>query len=122
MQEISAVLFSNTATFAKLQAFSANPPHTVLFKSLRLDGASRKLVQKVEEKSSYQETLLDGLSVYYNPFAKYPLDSQLFSSPEISHYSFDPQKGTFHFDVPHGALFHHLSVAIVPRGGGVITG
>ena len=67
----------------------------------------------MEEKSLYKETLLDGLSVYYNPFAKYPLDRRTFGSPEVALYTFDPQTGAFQFDVPHGALFHHLSSTIV---------
>jgi len=63
MEEISAVLFSNTATFAKLQALSSDSKHRVFFRSLRLDGNTRKLVQTVKGKSEYKEALLDGLSV-----------------------------------------------------------
>jgi hypothetical protein len=115
MEDISAVLFSNTATLTKLQALSSDTTQKVIFQSLRLDGTTRKLVQAVHEKSSYKETLLDGLSVYYNPSAKYPVDRGIFASREIAHYSFEPQTRVLHFDVPHGALFHHLSTTIVTR-------
>jgi len=115
MEEISAVLFSNTATFGKLQALHTDTTQNVIFRVLRLDGTTRKLVQTVHEKLSYKETLLDGLSVYYNPFAKYPLDQGVFGSPEVAHYMFEPRTATFHFDVPHGALFHHLSATIVSK-------
>jgi hypothetical protein len=115
MQEISAVLFSNTATFGKLQALRTDTQYKIFFTSLRLDGTTRKLVQTFNQKSAYRETLLDGLSVYYNPFAKYPLDRCVFASPEVAHYSFDPKNGIFHSDVSHGALFHRMSTMIVIR-------
>jgi hypothetical protein len=74
-----------------------------------------KPVQTVQEGTDYHETLLDGLSVYYNPFAKYTLPRALFGGSEVAHYTFTPEDGTMHFDVPDKALFHHLSTTVVPH-------
>jgi hypothetical protein len=115
MENLSAILFSNTATFAKVQALTRSTDFKRVLRVLRFDAATRKLVQTVHEGTDYYETLLDGLSVYYNPFAKYALPRALFSGSEVAHYSFTPDDGTMQFDVPDKALFHRLSATVVPH-------
>jgi hypothetical protein len=115
MENLSAILFSNTATFAKVQALTRSTDFKRVVRALRFDAATRKLVQTVHEGTDYHETLLDGLSVYYNPFAKCALPRALFGGSEVAHYSFTPNDGTMHFDVPDNALFHHLSATVVPH-------
>jgi hypothetical protein len=115
MENLSAILFSNTATFAKVQALIGSSDFRRLFRALRFDANTRQLVQSVHEGAEYHETLLDGLSVYYNPFAKYPLPRALFGGSEVAHYSFDRQEGIMHFDIPDKALFHHLSATLISQ-------
>ncbi len=114
MEEISAVVFSNTATFAKLSALNTDKAFRRVFSAIRFDAKTRKLVQVAGPAvTDYKETLLDGLSVYYNPFARVPLARKVFDSPEVAHYSADLERGFVKFDVPDGALFHHMSSTIV---------
>jgi hypothetical protein len=115
MENLSAIVFSNTATFAKVQAMAHSTDFKRVVRALRFNAETRKLVQTVHEGTDYHETLLDGISVYYNPFAKYALPKALFGGSEVAHYSFTPKDGTMHFDVPNKALFHHLSATVVPR-------
>jgi hypothetical protein len=115
MPNISAVLFSNTATFGKLQALSTDSQYRTMFQVFRFDASTRCLVQKVHEKEEYQESLLDGLSVFYNPFATYALPRALFGGSEVAHYSYDAENGILRFDVPNNALFHRLAATIAPK-------
>lgn len=43
--------------------------------------------------SKHTESHLDGLHIYYNPYARIPLDSDLFSAPEVTKNSYDPETG-----------------------------
>jgi len=58
---------------------------------------------------------LDGLSVFYNPFATYALPRALFGGSEVAHYSYDAENGILRFDVPNNALFHRLAATIAPK-------
>ncbi|AUQ47418.1 hypothetical protein D1822_15050 [Phaeobacter inhibens] len=52
----------------------------------------------------YQESHLDGLHIYYNPFAEIPLDRAVFDAAEITHNWFDPESGQPMHQHPDGAL------------------
>jgi hypothetical protein len=114
MREISAVLFSSTATFGKLQALNKDEQEKTVMQALRFDAKTRGIRQEVNEGRDYRETLLDGLSVYYNPFASHPLDRTIFGAPEVAHYAFDPKTGTLDCSVPDGALMQRIIVTVHP--------
>ena len=52
----------------------------------------------------YRESHLDGLHIYYNPFAEIPLDREIFDAPEITHNWFDPESDQPKHQHPDGAL------------------
>ncbi|NVJ09916.1 hypothetical protein HUW63_32415 [Myxococcus sp. AM001] len=52
----------------------------------------------------HRETHLDGLHIYYNPYAEHPLDPGTFWSAEISHNSYDVAADEPQQDHPDGAL------------------
>lgn len=52
----------------------------------------------------HRETHLDGLHIYYNPYAEYPLDKNVFSAPEITHNFYDVAKKMPIQEHPDGAL------------------
>ncbi|MFY0633369.1 MAG: hypothetical protein JXQ91_06130 [Vannielia sp.] len=52
----------------------------------------------------YQESHLDGLHIYYNPFADIPLNRAVFDAAEITHNWFDPESGQPMHQHPDGAL------------------
>lgn len=97
---ISAVLFSPVATFGKLRALQAKKEKGIFIESYRYndygkDGTLTRLPHK-----KYKESLLDGLSLYLNPYATNPLNPDLFDSPDIAiNYNLHESK------VKHGFLY-----------------
>lgn len=74
MKAISAVIFSNTATFGKVRALSADPGD-LFFESIKYNDYGLKPRHTLHPKSDYHETLLDGLHIFHNPLATIPLNS-----------------------------------------------
>lgn len=88
-KEISAVIFSTTATMGK--AISQTPlERTVRFS--RYD-KTRGLLSGLIDNSKYYETHLDGLQIHHNPFADHPIDVKDFDKYEVTHYFYDVVSG-----------------------------
>ncbi len=87
-REISAVIFSGCATMGKVRALSSDPAPGIVFTALRLNPAADRPHVINEPKRRYQESLLDGLRVYHNPFAQRPLDPALFRHPSVFQWYF----------------------------------
>lgn len=82
-KEISAVIFNGCATIGKVRALSADPNPHIMFTALRSNPHSNRPHVIQQPKRSYKENLLDGLRIYHNPFATYPLDPDLFRHPSV---------------------------------------
>ena len=104
MDEISAVIFSNTATFGKVRALS-DDPGDIFFESIRFNDFGLKPIHSILPKKEYKETIFDGLHIFHNPFAHYPISWQNFDRDEITHHDFDFEKGIPLVKTNHGALF-----------------
>lgn len=93
MPVISAVVFSTCASWGKVRALSADPNPNILFTALLLNSKGPIPHCTRSKKSDYKETLLDGLRVYHNPGASYPLDTAIFRNPDVmqSYYSHDAE-------------------------------
>ncbi|NSX07097.1 hypothetical protein HTX81_00710 [Pseudomonas lini] len=74
-KHISAVIFSNLATWGKVDAMSGNPLSMIASIRSFPDGALRRKVCRGNESS---ETLTDGLRIYHNPYATDPLPLEVF--------------------------------------------
>ena len=74
MKEISAVLFSCTATFGKARALAEPTEIPAHFTAVRFaeNGTRAHCIEAVS--GQYEESLLDGLHLCLNPFASVPLD------------------------------------------------
>jgi hypothetical protein len=90
-REISAVIFNACATLGKVRALSASPGDRSEFTALRLNPHSDEPHVIRQPKSQYQESLIDGLRVYHNPFATYPLDPAVFRHRSVFQVYHDPQ-------------------------------
>jgi hypothetical protein len=101
---VSAVIFSNVATFSKVRVLSDDPRIT-LVKYKRYNDYGTQALEGVVEKSFYYEHLLDGMVVFHNPYADVPFDIEEFFHPVIGHYGFDRETQKFISDIPHGTLF-----------------
>lgn len=123
-KEISAVIFSNTATFGKaisqskmqnttirstrfrigdlndfvskygVESFGASEvklsdTHTVMSVRMPMDDIVFGSDVHFCDSSEHYETHLDGLHIYYNPYAEIPLDNDLFNAYEITQNYFN---------------------------------
>lgn len=82
-REISAVVFSGVAYMGKVRALAQDPLTTSVFTALRknLSGSRPHVIEA--KAGQYQESLLDGLRVYHNPYADHPLDPATFRHPAV---------------------------------------
>ena len=78
MEEVSAILFSNVATFGKLRALTKDKdPRPMFFSYSKFNrNGWRPNAALFVPKNLYSETLEDGINLYLNPFAKYPLPKE----------------------------------------------
>lgn len=84
-KEISAVIFSTTATIGKAIT------QTDLPKSIRCSRYHERhgLIMELNNNSKHFETHLDGLQVHHNPYATNKLPPESFDKYEITHYHYD---------------------------------
>lgn len=105
MPEISAVIFSNTATFGKVRALS-DDPNMMYFEHLRYNKNGLTPHHRVTPKNEYKESLLDGLHIYHNPNAKHPLGQEFFQNEDITHHWYSYEDGCPLDNAKDEALFH----------------
>jgi hypothetical protein len=113
MSEVSAVFFNNRATFSKVRALAKEGDY-VMFSGARMIQSEKAtgLEKFFEARSQYQETILDGLHILVNPFAKNPLDLSIFNNREVAIHSYDPTTESYLSEIPHGFLLQRTSISI----------
>lgn len=108
MPEISAVLFSNVATFSKVVALAKDSTTISHFITAR---HGRQDLDKYFQ--NYEETLLDGLFVMHNPHALYPVSMLNFQLTGIAQIY---GKGlSIVADFPQGYLLERTCFTAIPR-------
>ncbi len=109
---LSAVVFSSCATWGKVRALSSDPNPNIVFQAVRLssNGIAPYVVRAV--KSSYSESLLDGLSVYHNPLATHQLSLEMFRHKDVFQ--------SFYSEKEQGWVYEHRDGLLVWRS--VFTG
>lgn len=112
MKEISAVIFSNTATFGKVRALS-DDPGDIFFESIRYNDSGLKPIHSILPKKKYNETILDGLHIFHNPFANHPISWEYFDRKEITQHDFDFEKGIPLVKAHDGALFQRSTQKLI---------
>lgn len=110
MEMISAVVFSCTATWGKLSSMSTNPDTvTEVFTTWSTvpDGVP---MRRAGSPAEIGETLLDGLQVYHNPNAKYPLSPEIFRRKGVVQHFIDPNSEEWVYEGRTDALlFRHVN-------------
>ncbi|AXI08429.1 hypothetical protein CUC15_05635 [Oceanobacillus zhaokaii] len=81
---ISGILFSSVASMGKVRALSLNKKKSIYFQSYTYNDYDTKGQMKVTSHKKYKESLLDGMSLYLNPYADNPIDPTEFDSNDIS--------------------------------------
>lgn len=84
-KEISAIIFSTTATIGKAVTQTKLP---LLVRCSRYHEHHGLIIELVDN-SMHFETHLDGLQVHHNPYAETKLPTTLFDRYEVSHYHYD---------------------------------
>lgn len=104
-KEISAVIFSTTATFSKALVQSDFKKYcTVISRRYKCGDGWFGYLDQISEKRVYKETHLDGLHVYYNPFAEHPLDIDIFNSYEVTNNFYNPETKAMESEHNDGSL------------------
>jgi hypothetical protein len=114
--EVSAIIFSTTASIAKLRGVAEDQGQQVFFEVTRYNAHHARLTTRLLDKARYRETLLDGLHIMLNPFAAHALDVSPFRGREVSiHHGYSAEHRTTISDIPHGALIGRSTMVVDPR-------
>jgi hypothetical protein len=104
MHEISAVIFSCTATWGKVSALCSNPKLQSVFISVWSNGPNGEPVPVIEPRENYTETLVDGLQIYHNIYTSKPLDPAVFRRWGVVQHYFDFSKNKWVYEGTKGCL------------------
>jgi hypothetical protein len=113
MADVSAIIFSNQATTSKVRALATEGKDSLIFSGLRAikSETERGVESFVIEGLNYQETLLNGCHVLFNPFAKHPLDPKIFEGKEIATHNYELQSNSYQVKIPNGFLYQRRCVS-----------
>jgi hypothetical protein len=103
-REVSAVIHSSLATWGKVRALATDSTVDAVFSTLHPRRGSRLPEVRATPKNKYHEDLLDGLYVFHNPFAAYPLPAGILSHPRVTEITASPESGILHMSGPDDAL------------------
>lgn len=77
--EVSAVVYSCLATWGKLRALADNPEAKSIYQTFHPPATGIIPEVKITKKEHYVEHLSDGLYIFHNPYARFPLDREVFN-------------------------------------------
>ncbi len=105
MADVSAVIFSCTATISKVHALAQDKSINRIFFGLRYNEDGLQPRQFALDEREYSETLLDGLSVFLNPFTTRPIDPAWFARSDTAVHQYDPDSQLYWSQANDGFLF-----------------
>ncbi|PMN90534.1 hypothetical protein BCT23_19850 [Enterovibrio norvegicus] len=82
-EQLSAIIFSTTATWGKVEAMSKNPDVERYISTVWYDENKALPDQMSTPSVLYSERIQDGLMVFHNPYALEPLDPKVFEIPGV---------------------------------------
>ncbi|MGI8277351.1 MULTISPECIES: hypothetical protein [Bacillus cereus group] len=83
---ISGVIFNPIATVGKLRALSLNKSKDIIVNTYKYNDYDTVATINSEPHTKYRESLLDGTSLFLNPYADNPIDPKEFENPDIAIY------------------------------------
>lgn len=115
MADVSAVFFNTRATFSKVRALVKEGNYPIIFVGARMVQSKNLsgLQSFIEARPEYQETILDGLHILINPFAKHPLNLKMFEGREVAIHNYDPKTDNYQSEIPHGFLLQRMCNSII---------
>ena len=116
MRHISAVLFSCTATYGKVDALA--PPsegRRTIVQTIWGSEPDGRPVMRAGYAEETGETLTDGLQIYHNPYAQNPLDPAVFRRRGVVQNYLDEQAGRWVEEELTRSLYFRFAVTVVGR-------
>lgn len=114
MSEVSAVAFSCLATWGKVSAMSGNEEAEGIVSSMWASPPTGKPVRRVGSWHEHVEVVRDGLQIFHNPFARYPVPPEFFRAPRVIQHYRDPDTGEWHYEGITSALLSRSVQAFHP--------
>jgi len=87
--DVSSVIYSSLATWGKIRALADNKSALSIYTTFHPIEGSLIPEIRYSQKCDYYEHLADGLHIFHNPFAKYPLKSSTLNHERIAQYFID---------------------------------
>lgn len=116
MRQISAVLFSCTATWGKVSALSPQTQeHQTIMRTVWGATAEGQPMERVGRANEIGETLSDGIQIYHNPFALHPLDPAYFRRRGVVQHYFEEASMRWVMEGLQHSLMHRMPVTVVAR-------
>lgn len=116
MQEISAVVFSCTATWGKVDALaSEDTPRKTIISTMWGSEPYGQPVRRVGTPSEIGEKITDGLQIYHNPFALHPLDPLVFRRQGVVQVYLDRETNQWVEEELTRSLFFRIAYSVSPR-------
>jgi hypothetical protein len=111
--DISAIIFSTTATISKVIVQTDIDCKVRITKYKEIQNIKEMVdLVSVVENSDYNEEILDGLQVHHNPYAKIPLDLREFDNHCITHYFYDIENDYIEINQNEGTLVSRNTIFI----------
>jgi hypothetical protein len=114
MREISAVIFSCTATMGKVEALAPENEFCKTFITTMWGSEPDGRPEiRSGKPSEIGEVLTDGLQIYHNPYATYPLDLNFFRRKGVVQVFFDEAEGNMAEEEVTRSLYLRLPFSII---------
>lgn len=115
LSDVSAVLFSNCATWGKVQALAAGDDPSLVFGVQRLRRGSLEPSIKMLRKTEHREGLLEGLHIFPNPFARHPMGLAPYRKAGAAIHHFNPATGAYWPEMKAGMLLQRALIRHIPE-------
>lgn len=112
-KEVSAVVFSSTATWGKAIALSSDPNSGSVFTALKFNITGVRPHVEKKKKASYSEHLVDGLRVYHNPYAVTSLEPDVFRNNKVFQTYYDCKAEEWIYEQHDGQLLFRMVNTVV---------
>ncbi|MDE4455213.1 hypothetical protein [Psychrobacter sp. DAB_AL62B] len=110
--DISAIILSTTATWGKVEAMSSEAHHRHI-STVWWSEEECKPILKSSTTNSYSENIKDGLYVFHNPFAKNPIESDMFRHEGVTQVFINPTNKRITKEVNGLFLLHRQTINIL---------
>lgn len=110
--DISAIILSTTATWGKVEAMSSEAHHRHISTVWWSDKESKPIF-KSSTTDSYSENIKDGLYVFHNPFAKNPVENDMFRHEGVTQVFVNPTNKRITKEVNGLFLLHRQTINIL---------